>query len=126
MISKHSAHSTPLSIGFLTWLWRYTCMLLLISMFWHKQAIYESKGARLSSSAEYRIRTQGPRHQIDSRLNARWQSNGAIEDQAKILNSTARPYDQRAFSPLDPAAGWLSHLGLAICMFVVVNVDGLA
>ena len=47
-------------------------------------------------------------------LNARWQTDWAIEDQAKNLNSTARPYDQRAFSPLDPTARWLSHLALAI------------
>ena len=33
---------------------------------------------------------------------------------SKNLNSTARPYDQRAFSPLDPIVSWLSHLALAI------------
>ena len=43
MISKHSAHSTSLPVGFRTWLWRYTCLLLLISMLWHRQAIFESK-----------------------------------------------------------------------------------
>ena len=59
MISKHSAHSTLLPIGFRTWLWRYTCLLLLISMLWHRQAIFESKGDKLSSSAEGRIRTHG-------------------------------------------------------------------
>ena len=42
------------------------------------------------------------------------------------LNSTARPYDQQAFSPLDLTASWLSHLALAIYMFAVVNVDALA
>ena len=47
----------------------YTCLLLLISMFWHRQAIFESKGDNLSSSAECRIRTQGLRHQFASRLN---------------------------------------------------------
>ena len=67
-----------------------------------------------------------PRHQIASRLNARWQTDSAIEDQAKNLNSTARPYDQRAFSPLDHTICWLSHLGLAIYIFVVVNFDALA
>ena len=73
MISEHSAHSTPLPFGIRTWLWRYTCLLLLISMLWHRQAIFESKGDKLSSSAECRIRThQGLRHQIASRLNARW------------------------------------------------------
>ena len=45
---------------------------------------------------------------------------------SKNLNSTARPYDQRAFSPLDPTVCWLSHLALAIYIFVVVNFDALA
>ena len=127
MISEYSAHWTPLSVDFRTWLWRYTYLLLLISMLWHRQAIFESKGDKLSSSAESRIRThQGLRHQIASRLNARWQTDWAIEDQAKNLNSTARLYDQRAFSPLDPIAIWHSHLALAIYIFVVVNFDALA
>ena len=34
------------------------CLLLLISMLWHRQAIFESKADKLSSSAECRIRTQ--------------------------------------------------------------------
>ena len=127
MNSEHSAHSTPQPFGIRTWLWRYTCLLLLISMLWHRQAIFKSKGDKLSSSAECRIRThQGLRHQIASRLNARWQTDWAIEDTAKNLNSTARPYDQRAFGPLDPTAVWHSHLALAIYMFVVVNFGALA
>ena len=69
---------------------------------------------------------QGLWNRISGRLNARWQTDWAIEDQAKNLNSTARPYDQRAFSPLDPTAIWLWHLALAIYMFVVVNFDVLA
>ena len=125
MISKHSAHSTSLPVGFRTWLWRYTYLLLLISMLWHRQAIFESKGDKLSSSAECRIRTQGLRHLFARRLNACWQTDWAIEDQAKNLNSTARPYDQQAFSPLDLIASWLSHLALAIYIFVV-NFDALA
>ena len=63
---------------------------------------------------------------IFSRLNACWQTDWAIEDQAKNLNSTARPYDQQAFSPPDPTAIWHSHLALAIYIFVVVNFDALA
>ena len=63
---------------------------------------------------------------IFSRLNACWQTNWAIEDQAKDLNSTARPYDQQAFSPPDPTAIWYSHLALAIYIFFVVNFDALA
>ena len=58
MISEHSAHSTPLPVGIRTWLWRFTCLLLLISMLWHRPSIVESKGDKLSSFAEYRIRTQ--------------------------------------------------------------------
>ena len=104
----------------------HTCLLLLISMLWHRQAIFESKGDKLSSSADCRIRTQGLRHLFASRLNARWQTDWANEDQAKNLNSTARPYDQQAFSPLDLTASWLSHLALSIYMFVVVNFDALA
>ena len=45
---------------------------------------------------------------------------------SKNLNSTARPYDHRAFSPLDSTASWLSHLVLPMYMFVVVNFDALA
>ena len=82
MISEHSAHLIPLSVDFRTWLWQYTCLLLLISMLWHRQAIFKSKGDKLCSSAECRIWTRGPRHQIASRLNARWQTDWAIEDQA--------------------------------------------
>ena len=99
-------------------MWVHTYLLLLISMLWHRQAIFKSKGDKLCSSAECRIWTRGPRHQIASRLNGRWQTNWAIEDQAKNLNSTARPYDQRAFSSLDPTVSWLSHLALAIYIFV--------
>ena len=82
MISEHSAHLTPVSVDFRTWLWRYTYLLLLISMLWHRQAIFKSKGDKLCSYAECRIWTRGPRHQIASRLNARWQTDWAIEDQA--------------------------------------------
>ena len=57
MMSEHSAHLTSQPVGFRTWLWRYTCLLLLISMYWHRQAIFESKGDKLSSSAKCRIRT---------------------------------------------------------------------
>ena len=215
MISEHSAHLTALSVDFRTWLGRYTHLLLLIAMLWHRQTIFKSKGDKLCSSAECRIWTRGPRYQIASRLNAHWQTDWAIEDQAKTwtrqpvppisehsapltpltvdfrtwlwyifvvvnfdalaqasdiqierrqvvflcwmqdlnpgpptpnrqqtecsltnrlsyrgssknLNSTALPYDQRAFSPLDPTVSWHSHRGLAICIFVVVNFDALA
>ena len=53
MISKCSAHLTPLTFGIRTWLWRYTYLLLLISMLWHRQAIFESKGDKLLSFPAY-------------------------------------------------------------------------
>ena len=56
MMSEHSAHLTSLPFGFRTWPWRYT-LLFLISMLWHRQAIFEYKGDKLSSSAECRTRT---------------------------------------------------------------------
>ena len=65
-------------------------------------------------------------NRISSRLNARWQTNWAMEDQAENLNKIDRRYDQRAISPLDPTVGWISHLALVIYMFVVVNFDALA
>ena len=72
MINRRSVHSTSLPAGFRTWLWWYKCLLLLIAMLWHRQAIFESKGDKLSSSTECRIRTQGLRHIFASRLNAYW------------------------------------------------------
>ena len=91
---------TPLPVGFRTWLWRDTCLLLLISMRWHRQTTFASNGDKLSSSAECRIGTQGLWNWISSRVNARWQTDWAIEDQAENLNSIARPYDQPEFSRL--------------------------
>ena len=72
------------------------------------------------------LNPEGLWNPISSRLNACWQTDWAIEDQANNLNSTARPYDQQAFSPPDPTAIWHSHLALAIYIFVVVNLDALA
>ena len=63
--------------------------LLLSSMLWYRQAIFKSKGDKLCSSAECRIWTRDPRHQIASRLNARWQTDWAIENQAKTWTKHA-------------------------------------
>ena len=105
----------------------YIYLLLLISMLWHRQAIFESKGDKLSSSAESRIRTQGV---SETQSSADWMPADKPTELSRIklknLNSTARPYDQQAFSPPDPTAIWHSHLALAIYRFVVVNFDALA
>ena len=115
MISKHSAHSTSLPVGFRTWLWRYTCLLLLISMLWHRQAIFESKRDKLSSSAECRIRTQGLRHLFASRLrlNACWQTDWAIEDQAK--NSTAHRWGLNTYL-------WGNYWSQKVCQWVHAEI----
>ena len=127
MISKHSAHLTPLPLGIRTWLWRYTYLLLLISMLWHRQTIFESKGDKLSSSAESRIWTQRVSGTYSP---ADWIPADKPTELSRIklknLNLTARPYDQQAFSPPDPTAIWHSHLALAIYIFAVVNFDALA
>ena len=121
-MSEHSANMTSLLFGFLTWLWRYTCLLLLISMFWHKQVIFEFKGGNLSFSAECRsffdpgsLKTH-IRQQTECPLTNRW----AVKDQAKNLNLTARPYDEWTFNSLDFTAVWLSHLALAMYMFFLL------
>ena len=120
MISKHSAHSTSLPIGFRIWLWRYRCLLLLISMLWQRQAIFESNRDRLSSSAECKIQTQ---RVSQTQSPANWMPTDKPTELSRIklknLNPTARPYDQQAFSPPDPTAIWRSHLALAIYIFVV-------
>ena len=96
-------------------------------MLWHRQVIFESKGDKLSSSAESRIRTQGV---SETQSSADWMPADKPTELSRIklknLNSTARPHDQQAFSPPDPTAIWRSHLALAIYIFVVVNFDALA
>ena len=55
---------------------------------------------------ECRIRTQGLWNWISSWPNARWQTNSAVEDQAKNLSAIARPYDQGAFGPVTRSHCW--------------------
>ena len=83
------------------------------------QAIFESKWDMSSCSAECRIRTQGLRQQIARRRNARRKTDWAIEGQVKNLDSTARPYDQRAFSPLDPLPGFRTWLWRCTCLLLI-------
>ena len=96
-------------------------------MLWHRQAIFESKGDKLSSSAESKIRTE---RVSETYSPADWISadkpTELLRIKLKNLNSTASPYDQQAFSPPDPTAIWHSHLALAIYIFVDVNFDALA
>ena len=93
MISEHSAHLTSLPFGFRTWFWWYTCLLLLISMLWHRQAIFESEGDNLPSSADCRIRTWKSQ---DTYSPEDWMPTHKPTELSRIklknLNSTARPY----------------------------------
>ena len=98
MMSEHSAQLTSLPIGFRTWPWGYTCCLLLISMSWHRQVIFESKADKLSSSAEWmQDRKLGSRrHQIANRENVHSQTDWVIEDQATIeLDTCIHTYVRR-------------------------------
>ena len=71
------------------------CLLLL--------AIFESKGNKLSSSAECRIRTQkGLWNRISSRLNAHWQTDWAIEDQAIKLKLDSPSLGSASIQPTRP------------------------
>ena len=81
MISKHSAHLTPLPFGIRTWLWRDTYLLLFILMLWYRQAIFESKGDKLSSSAECRIRTQ---RVFETQSSADWMPAGTPTELLRI------------------------------------------
>ena len=74
----------------------YTC-LLLISMLSHRQAIFRIKRRQVVFLCWMQdLNPEGL--WISSRLNAHWQTDWAIEDQAKNLNATAH---RRAFRPLD-------------------------
>ena len=125
MISEHSARLTPLSVDFRTWLWRYTYLLLLISLLWHRQAIFKSKGDKLCSSAECRIWIRAP----DTKSPADWMLADKPTElsRIKLKTWTRQPVPMISeLSPLDPTVSWLSHLALAIYIFVVVNFDALA
>ena len=58
---------------------RYTCLLLLIPMLWHRQAVFEVVFFCWMQGANPECLW----NRIPSRLNARWQTDWAIEDQAK-------------------------------------------
>ena len=100
--------------------------LLLISMLWHRQAIFKSKGDKLCSSAECRIWTRDPRHQIASRLNARWQTDWVTKDQANTWIRQPVPMISEHSAHLAPLSVTYIHKYIHTYMFVVVNFDALA
>ena len=96
-----------------SYLCRYLCLLLLIPMLWHRCAIFESKGDKLSSSAECRIRTQGLGHLFASRLNACWQTDWAIEDQAKILELDSPSLWSASIQPTRPHTIYIRYQAIS-------------
>ena len=114
----HSANLTSLPIGFHIWLWRYTCLMFVVNL----DALAQASDFRIERRRVVFLcwmqnsKLGSLRHQFASRLNAHSQTDWAIEDQAKNLNSTGRSNDERSFIPLDFTADWLSHLALAIYM----------
>ena len=147
MISEHSAHLAPLSVDFRTWLihtyihtyiqhtykyiqhtYIHTYMFAAVNF----DALAQARDIRIDRRQVFvlcSMQDSSPGSQTPNR----WQTECPVTNRLSYrrsgwkdnLNSTARPYDQRAFSPLDPAASWLSHLALVIYLFVV-NFDALA
>ena len=91
-------------------------------MLWHRQAILIERWQVFFLCWIQDSKLGSLRRQITSRLNAHSQTDWAIEDQVNF-NSTTRPNDEWAFNPLDFTVYRLSHLALAIYMFVAVNFD---
>ena len=99
------------------------CFDFLILMLWHGQAIFESKGDNLSSSAECWIRSWEVRN---TKSPADWMPTHKPTKLSKIkknLELIARPYDERAFSPLDFIGDWFVHLSLAIYMLGLIELN---
>ena len=109
------------------WPWVYSLVLVSRYSTVRSETLTWREWGLWSSSAESRIRTQ---RVSETQSSADWMPADKPTELSRIklknLNSTARPYDQQAFSPPDPTAIWHSHLALAIYIFIVVNFDALA
>ena len=77
----------------------HTFLLLLILMFWHRQAIFESRRDKSYSSAGCRVRTL---EVWNTKSPADWIPTHKVTELSKIkkMDSIARPYDEWAFSSL--------------------------
>ena len=66
MISEHLAHSTPLSVGFRTWLWRYTCCCLISMLCTGKRFFNQKETSCLPLlNAEFEPRVSGTESAAD-------------------------------------------------------------
>ena len=100
----------------------HTC-LLLISMLWHRQAIYESKGTKSSSSVECRIRTWKSQNTCSP---SDWIPTHKPTELSRIkqkleLNSPSLWWGSVQPTSLHFTVVLLSHLALAIYVFVIVK-----
>ena len=88
-------------------------MFVVVNLDALAQASDFSKGDKLSSSVEYKLRNQGLWNWISTRLNARWQtSNWAIEDVAKnelnnpsLWSASIQPTRPLCRLPFTPGSG---------------------
>ena len=105
MTSNHSAHLTPLPFWHL-----HLALAIYIFVVVNFDALAQASNCRIERRQAVFLcwmqdsNPEGLWNPISSRLSACWQTDWAIEDQAKNFNSTARPYGQQAFSPPDPTA----------------------
>ena len=107
-------------------LWRYTC-LLLISMLWHRQAIFESKGDKLSTSAYCRIQTQRRFSRTESP--ADWIPADRPTELSRIelkIRTRQPSLWSASMQPTRPHCCWHSHLASGDIHVCVVNFDTLA
>ena len=106
---------------------RVTYLLLLISMLWHRQSIFESEGDKLSSSAECRIRSW---EVSDTNSPADWMPTHKPTElsRIKLKTWTQQPVpmmSEHSAHLTSPPIGFRTWLWRYTC-FVVVNFDALA
>ena len=116
MMSKHSAHWTSLPIRFRTWLWWYTCLLLSILMLWHRQAISEPKGNKLSSAAEC-IRSWDV---SDTKSPAEWMPTHKTSELSRIKQKLESELEICFMKLLLARRRWVEHIPIAPSFFLPV------
>ena len=99
-------------------------LFLLISMLWHRQTIFKSKGDKLSSSAECRIRTWKSQ---DTYSPADWMPTHKPTELSRIKLKTWTqqlvPMTSEHSTHLTSLPVWLSHLALPIYIYLTGGLD---
>ena len=115
MISEHSAHLTPT----VSWL---SHLALAIYIF----AVVNRKETSCVPLQNVGLEPGVPDTKSPADLMHADKPTELSRIKLKTWTRQPVPFDQQPFSPLDPTVSWLSHLALAIYIFVVVSFDGLA